>query len=103
MYIFWQIHTGRGPIIAIFCLFLSDHLVHPFKYPVILNVTLRLTLDGNIFNFPVHAHIRDPLKSCWFLPVSRKGAVPIIAISLDVENDIKISSSGKGKGLKKKP
>ena len=60
--------TGRGPIIAIFCLFSVSlflyHSVHPFKYPVILNVTLRLTFDENIFNFPVHAHIRDPLQSC---------------------------------------
>jgi hypothetical protein len=29
-----------------------------------------------------------------------KGTVPIIAILLDVENEIKISSAGKGKGLK---
>jgi len=35
------------------------------------------------------------------LSVSRKGTVPIIAILLDVENEIKISSAGKGKGLKK--
>jgi hypothetical protein len=33
---------------------------------------------------------------------SRKGTVPIIAILLDVENEIKISSAGKGKGHKTK-
>ena len=38
-----------------------SHSVHHFKYPVILNVTLMLTFDGNILNVPVHAHIRDPL------------------------------------------
>jgi hypothetical protein len=51
--------TGRGPIIAIFFLFLSDYFyvspIHPFKRLIILNVTNRLTLDGNINNFYAHA------------------------------------------------
>jgi len=61
----FQASTGRGPIIAIFYLFLSRlflyRLVHPVKYPVILNVTLRLTLDANIYNLHVQVHIRDHL------------------------------------------
>lgn len=34
--------------------------VHPFKCPVILNVTHRLIFDGNIFNFSAYMHIRNP-------------------------------------------
>ena len=35
--------------------------IHPFKRLIILNVTNRLTLDGNINNVYVHACIRKPL------------------------------------------
>ena len=56
---------GRGPIIDIFYLvFVWLFLYHSlltFKCPVILSVTLGLIFDGNVFNFSVHTHIRDPL------------------------------------------
>jgi len=61
--LYWSRTNYRHLLLVVVRLFLY-HSIHPFKYPVIFNVTLRLTLDGNIFNFPVHAHIRDPLKSC---------------------------------------
>jgi len=35
--------------------------IHLFKRLIILNVTNRLTLDGNINNFYAPARIRDPL------------------------------------------
>ena len=54
-------YWSRTNYLLVFARLFLYHSVHPFKYPVILNVTLRLTFDGTILNFPVHAHIRDPL------------------------------------------
>jgi hypothetical protein len=57
-------YSGRGPIIAIFFLvFVRLFLctpIHPFKRLIILNVTNRLTLDGNIYDFNAHTRIREP-------------------------------------------
>jgi hypothetical protein len=56
-------NTYRDDNYCHFFLFLSDYfyVVQPFKHLIILNVTNRLTLDGNMNNFYAHARIRDPL------------------------------------------
>jgi hypothetical protein len=43
--------TNYRHLLLLFVRLFLYHSVHPFKYPVILNVTLRLTFDGNILNF----------------------------------------------------
>jgi len=53
--------TNYRLLLLVFVRLFLYHLVHPVKYPVILNVTLRLTFDANIYNLHVQVHIRDHL------------------------------------------
>ena len=67
----WKVLYHTGPIIAIFFLvfvrlFLCSP-IHPSKRLIILNVTNRFTLNGNIKNFYVHARIRDSVKLMIFV------------------------------------
>jgi hypothetical protein len=79
--------TGRGQIITIFYLFLREYFyivqVYLFKFPVILNVTLRLIFDVNIKKC-LHMHIRDACK----VAHNQEGTVPIIAILVDMKNEV---------------
>ena len=58
--LYWSRANYRHLLFVFVRLFLY-YPIHPFKYQIILNVTLRLAFHGNNFHFPVHAHIRDTL------------------------------------------
>jgi hypothetical protein len=63
--------------------------VHPFKCPVILNITIGLIFDGNDDNFSATLITWTLCKivTCWFLTLNRKGIVPIMVILLVMENE----------------
>jgi hypothetical protein len=56
-----HVNEAEMPVAIINRKNIADWPIHPFKHLIVLNVTNRLTMDGNINNFYIHARIRDPL------------------------------------------
>jgi len=83
---FWR--TNYRHFLLVLAWLLPYRSVHPIKCPLILNVTLGLIFDGNICNISAQTDIRNPLVKLLILTHNRVWTAPIIAILLDMENEI---------------